>query len=57
MKKILFVAALVFATAFGSCGNRTESSDAIDSTAVDTVMVDTTVVDTTAVAIDTCVCK
>ena len=68
MKKILFVAALVFATAFSSCGNRTESSEVNDTTAVDTVVVDTIAVDSAdmevanSVSIDslvagTCTCK
>lgn len=47
MKKILYVAALMIATAFVSCGNNTEANyGAKDST--DTVVVDS-VVDTTSV--------
>lgn len=40
MKKILFAAIAVFATAFVSCGKFAKSDEAVDSTFVDNVAVD-----------------
>lgn len=40
MKKILFAAIAVFATAFVSCGKFANPGEAVDSTFVDTVSVD-----------------
>lgn len=51
MKKILFVAFVVLASSFASCGNQCKSSVGSDSTSVDTTVVDSVdsvVVDTIA---------
>ena len=47
MKKILFIAFAVVAVSFTSCGNKTNSTEAADSTVVDSAVVDS--VDTVAV--------
>lgn len=54
MKKILFVLAAVVTLSFTSCGNKTTSGAANDSTATDTTVVDSTASDS-AVA-DSTVC-
>lgn len=45
MKKILFAAFAVVAMGLASCGNKTQSGEAVGSTSVDTIAVDSVSVD------------